>query len=116
MKKTVLLVAIVLLGFGNMFAQRGGGHPRMSVEERVNNLKKELSLTDEQTKQVTALYTDFQKKMQSSTEQSSREQMRSEREKLNKQIEELLTDEQKKALQKMQSQRKQGQRKERKEN
>ena len=51
----------------------------MSVEEQVSNLKKELSLTDEQTKQVTALYTDFQNK----TQKGDREQMRTERDKLN---------------------------------
>ena len=64
MKKSIIIVAAMLLSLSNVCAQqRGGGRQQMSVEEQVSNLKKELSLTDEQTKQVTALYTDFQKKM-----------------------------------------------------
>ena len=101
MRKWIVIVAAMLLGLGNVSAQqRGGGRQQMSVEEQVSNLKKELSLTDEQTKQVTALYTDFQKKMQ----EGDREQMRTEREKLNTQIEALLTDEQKTSFQKIKSQ------------
>ena len=101
MKKSVIIVAAMLLGLSNVCAQqRGGGRQQMSVEEQVSNLKKELSLTDEQTKQVTALYTDFQKKMQT----GDREQMRTERDKLNSQIEGLLTDEQKTSFQKIKTQ------------
>lgn len=107
MKRLVVLTAIALMGFGTMFAQRGGGRHRMSVEEQVSNLKKELSLTDEQTKKVTALYTDFQNKMKEA-EGDSREKMRSEREKLDKQVEALLTDDQKKAFQQMKSQHQRG--------
>ncbi|MGM9798856.1 MAG: hypothetical protein ACI3ZY_15010 [Parabacteroides sp.] len=101
MKKWIVLVAAMLLSLGNVSAQqRGGGRQQMSVEEQVSNLKKELSLTDEQTEKVTTLYTDFQKKMQA----GDREQMRTEREKLNTQIEALLTDEQKAAFQKSKTQ------------
>ena len=101
MKKSIIIVAAMLLSLGNVCAQqRGGGRQQMSVEEQVSNLKKELSLTDEQTKQVTALYTDFQNK----TQKGDREQMRTERDKLNSQIEALLTDEQKTSFQKIKSQ------------
>lgn len=108
MKKFALLTILALLGFGSMSAQRGNRNPQMSVEKRVERLKKELNLTDGQVKQVTTLYTDFQKKMQSA-EKGNREQMRAEREKLNKQVEAVLTDEQKKSFEKMQTQRQQGQ-------
>lgn len=108
MKKFTLLTVLALLGFGSMSAQRGDKRPQMSVEQRVEKLKKELNLTDDQVKQVTTLYTDFQKKMQSA-EKGNREQMRAERDKLNKQVEAVLTDEQKKSFKKMQTQRPQGQ-------
>ncbi len=111
MKKIALLAVVTFIGFGSLSAQRENGRPRMSVGQQVENLKKELALTDEQTKEVTALYTDFQKKMQG-TERGDREQMRAEREKLNKQVEAVLTDEQKKAFQNMQKQRRQGPRRE----
>lgn len=104
MRRIVCLAAVVLMGFGSMSAQQGKRRPKMSVEEQVSHLKKELSLTDEQTKQVTALYTDFQKKMQEGGE-NAREQMRTEREKLDNQVKALLTDEQKKAFEKLQAQR-----------
>lgn len=113
MKKLVVCALLAFCGLGTMAAQqrggqhREGGRPRMSVEEQVNNLKKELKLTDDQTKKVTALYTDFQKKMEKS-EQGSREQMRAEREKLNKQVETLLTDDQKKTFRTMQANRRGG--------
>ena len=80
----------------------------MTVEDRVNNLKKELCLTDSQATKITVLYTDFQKKRQNGGE-TSREQMRSEREELNKQIESILNDEQKVTYRNMQTQRKGGQ-------
>lgn len=111
MRKMVLLAFVAVLGLGSVAAQqRNGGRPRMSVEEQVNRLKNELKLTDEQTKKVTALYTDFQKKQdeKSKDEQPSREQMRSEREKLNKEIESLLTDEQKKTFKQMQNRQRGG--------
>lgn len=66
--------------------------------------EKELNLTDDQTQKVTALYTEFEKKMKEAG-QGSREQMRTQREKLNQQVEALLTDEQKKVFQEKQAQR-----------
>lgn len=104
MKKAMLLVAVALMSFGTISAQRGGGRPQMSVEDQVKQLKEELNLTDDQTKKVTTLYTDFEKKMKEAGE-GSREQMRAEREKLNQQVEALLTDEQKKTFQQVRAQR-----------
>lgn len=102
MKRIVLMAALALLGTGSISAQRGGGRPRMTVEQQVNQLKQELNLTSDQVKKVTALYTDHQKKMEGAGEKS-REQMRSERENLNKQVEALLTDKQKTAFREMQA-------------
>lgn len=106
MKKLFIMALIAVCGFGSMSAQ-GGGRQRMSVEEQVSNLKKELNLTDEQTEKVTALYTEFHKKMKEAGRES-RETMRSEREKLDKSVEALLTDEQKAAFEKMQANRRGG--------
>ncbi|MCM1079336.1 MAG: Spy/CpxP family protein refolding chaperone [Bacteroidales bacterium] len=107
MKKVLLLAAVAIFGFGCANAQRNGGRHRMTVEDRVNKLKTELSLTDEQTKEITTLYTEFQKKMKETTSES-REQMRGEREKLDKQVEQLLTEEQKATFRQMQTKQRNG--------
>lgn len=108
MKKAILLSAVALLSFSSVNAQRGNGRQRMTVEERVDNLKKELCLTDSQATKITVLYTDFQKERKNGGD-ISREQMRSRREELNKQIEGVLSDEQKAKYRNMQTQRKGGQ-------
>ena len=51
--KLAVLVLVALLGFGSASAQRNGGRRKMSVEQQVSNLKKELNLTDEQTEKWT---------------------------------------------------------------
>ncbi|MGM9703565.1 MAG: Spy/CpxP family protein refolding chaperone [Prevotella sp.] len=99
MKKIVLAAAIALFGFGSMSAQRGGKQ-RMTPEEQVTRMAKELNLTSDQQKKITALYTDFQKKREAAG-QDSREQMRAEREKLNKNVRALLTEEQQKKFDSM---------------
>lgn len=48
-----VLVLVALLGFGSASAQRNGGRRKMSAEQQVSNLKKELNLTDEQTEKGT---------------------------------------------------------------
>lgn len=106
MRTVILLAVAALLSFNSANTQRGNGRQRMTVEERVNNLKKELCLTDSQTTKITVLYTDFQKKRQNG-EVISREQMRNEREELNKQIETVLNNEQKEKYKNMQAQHKQ---------
>ena len=112
MKRTVLLLAVALMGMGSMCAQekarKEGARQRPTVEQQVNSLKQQLSLTEEQTQKVTTLYTAFEKKRQEAGE-TSRESLRTEREKLNKDSEALLTDEQKKTFKEMQQKRSKGQ-------
>lgn len=95
MKKIALFAVALLLGADTMFAQQGGGRQRMSVEERVAQMSKELSLTAEQQQKITALYTDFESKHKEGT-RLDREQMRAEMEKFDQQVQAVLTDEQKK--------------------
>lgn len=106
MRKIVLIAAIAIMGFGSMSAQRGGGK-RMSVEEQVTAMTKELNLTADQQKKITALYTDFQKKRTENT-QTSREQMRAERDNLNKQVKAVLTANQQKKFDEMMQKRRGG--------
>ena len=107
MKKIIMLLAVALFSFGSMNAQRQnqGGRPRMSVEQQVATLKKELNLTDEQTTKVTALYTEFQKQRTAATAEN-RDSMRVASQKLEKDVQALLTEEQKALYTKMQEQRK----------
>ena len=106
MRKIVLIAAIAIMGFGSMSAQRGGGK-RMSVEEQVTAMTKERNLTADQQKKITALYTDFQKKRTENT-QTSREQMRAERDNLNKQVKAVLTADQQKKFDEMMQKRRGG--------
>lgn len=106
MKKIVVIAAIAIMGFGSMSAQRGGGK-RMSVEEQVATMTKELNLTADQQKKITALYTDFQKK-RTENSQTSREQMRTERDNLNKQVKAVLTTDQQKKFDELMQKRRGG--------
>ena len=104
MKKILLLAIVAVLGFGNLFAQapRGGRAP-MSVDDRVDRLKKELVLTDEQADKVKAIMKEGMEQFKNrDRKEMSREDMRAYREEENKKIEEVLTDEQKAAYKKMQ--------------
>lgn len=97
MKKIALFAFVVLMGTGSVFAQREGGRQRMTVEQTVAGMTKELNLTAEQQKQVTAIYTEFENKRKANNNaRPSREQMQAEREALDKQVTAVLTDEQKK--------------------
>ena len=100
MKKIIVFALAVLLGAGTISAQRGGGHPRMSMEDRVAQMAKELDLTEEQQKKIVAIYTDFWQKRKEG-ERPTREQMRAEFEKMDKQITEVLNDTQKKKYEEM---------------
>lgn len=106
MKKIVVIAAIAIMGFGSMSAQRVGGK-RMSVEEQVTAMAKELNLTADQKKKITALYTDFQKK-RTENSQTSREQMRTERDNLNKQVKAVLTTDQQKKFDELMQKRRGG--------
>ena len=100
MKKIIVFALAVLLGAGTMSAQRGGGRQRMSVENRVAQMAKELDLTAEQQKQITDIYTESQSKRKSG-ERPTREQMRAEFEKIYKQFTDVLTTSQKKKYEEM---------------
>ena len=94
MKKIIVFALAVLLGAGTMSAQRGGGRQRMSVENRVAQMAKELDLTADQQKKITAIYTESRSK-RNSGERPTREQMRAEFEKIDKQVTDVLTTSQK---------------------
>ena len=90
MKKIIVFALAVLLGTDTMSAQRGGGRQRMSVEDRVAQMAKELDLTADQQKKITAIYTEFNSKCKTG-ERPTREQMRAEMEKVDKQVTAVLT-------------------------
>ena len=78
MKKILLLAIVAVLGFGNMFAQgpRGGRGP-MSVDDRVERLKKELVLTDEQADKIKEIMNEGMEKFKDAKPgEMSREEMR----------------------------------------
>ncbi|MGN1229886.1 MAG: hypothetical protein ACI4T5_09600 [Prevotella sp.] len=90
MKKIIVLALAVLLGAGTMSAQRGGGRQRMSVENRVEQMAKELDLTADQQKKILAIYKDAESKRKEG-DRPTREQMRAEFEKLDQQVTAVLT-------------------------
>ena len=93
MKKIIIMALAVLWGAGTMSAQRGG-QQRMSTENRVARMTKQLNLTEEQQK-ITAIYKDFESKRKEG-ERPNREKMMEEMKKVDKQVNSVLTDEQKK--------------------
>ena len=100
MKKIIVFFFFFLLGAGTMSAQRGGGRQRMSVEDRVAQMAKELDLTADQQKKITAIYTEFNSKRKTG-ERPTREQMRAEMEKVDKQVTAVLTKTQQKKYEKL---------------
>ena len=111
MKKIIILAIGVILSMGSVLAQqpRRGGGRQFSTKDRVEMLKKELKLSDEQTEQVTVIYDEFQKKMNAG-EKKDRRQMRGEMDSLNMKVEQILNDEQKEAYKKLQEKRQERQR------
>lgn len=103
----MILAVAVLMGVGSMSAQRGGGRQKMTVEQQVANMTKELNLTADQQKKITAIYTDFEQKRKAGAE-VSREQMRAERQELDKQVNAVLTDTQKAKYEEMKKARRGG--------
>lgn len=104
MKKILFLALVAMLGAQSADAQRKGGNAQ-KPEEMVKQLDKKLDLTDEQEKQLTALYTDFFKK------DLPREERRTAMQELEKKVASLLTDEQKKTYEQMKKERPQRKRK-----
>lgn len=98
MKKILFLALMAMLGMQQVDAQRKGGNAR-TPEQMVERLDQKLNLTDEQEKQIMALYTDFFK------QDLSREERRVAMQELNKKITALLTDEQKAAFEQMKKER-----------
>lgn len=98
MKKILFLALMAMLGMQQVDAQRKGGNAR-TPEQMVERLDQKLNLTDEQEKQIMALYTDFFK------QDLSREERRAAMQELNKKITALLTDEQKAAFEQMKKER-----------
>lgn len=98
MKKILFVAFVAMLGLQPADAQRKGGNTR-TPEQMVEKLDKKLNLTDEQEKQITALYADFFK------QEVSREERKTAMQELNKKIEALLTDEQKTAFEQMKKER-----------
>lgn len=94
----VMLAFVAILGVQNVDAQRKNGNGR-TPEQMVEKLDQKLNLTDEQEKQITALYTDFFK------QELSREERRTAMQELEKKISALLTDEQKIAFEQMKKER-----------
>ena len=94
MKKILFLALMAMLGMQQVDAQRKSGNAR-TPEQMVERLDQKLNLTDEQEKQITALYTDFFK------QDLSREERKAAMQELNKKITDLLTDEQKTAFEQM---------------
>ena len=109
MKKIIVFALAVLLGAGTMSAQRGGGRQRMSVENRVAQMAKELDLTADQQKKITAIYTESESKRKTG-ERPTREQMRAEYEKTDKRVAAVLTTSQKKKYEKKMKQARQNRR------
>ncbi|MGN0213827.1 MAG: hypothetical protein ACI4AH_03340 [Muribaculaceae bacterium] len=107
MKKILFFALAVMIGAGTMFAQRGEGRQRMTVEQTVEGMTKELGLTAEQQKKITAIYTEHDNNRKKNSNMT-REQMQAEREKLDKEVSAVLTDEQKKKYETMKKSRRGG--------
>ena len=105
MKKILFLALVAMLSVQSADAQSKGGNDRKRTPEQiVKNLDEKLDLTDEQEKQITALYTVFKKEL-------SREERRTAMQEVEKKVTSLLTDEQKKAYEQMKKERPQRKRK-----
>ncbi|MFI3279435.1 MAG: hypothetical protein SNG49_02865 [Rikenellaceae bacterium] len=116
----VALAAIFSLSASMVMAQppqggQRGQRQQQSVEERVAQLKEQLSLSDEQCEQITALEESRaaeQGQQGQSGERPSREEMMKKMEEMqaqqSAQMKEILTEEQFTAWEKMQSERPQG--------
>lgn len=84
---------------------RNDSNPQQRIERQLKQLDEKLKLTDDQEKQVKAIYEDF-----FSQQSSSRETSKTKRDEMNKKIESLLTEEQKKIFQGIKNQRMPGNR------
>lgn len=98
MKKILFLALMGLWSVQYVAAQRKGGNAR-TPEQMVEKLDQKLNLTDEQEKQIVALYTDALK------QDLSHEERKAAMQEVDKKIVSLLTDDQKTAYEKMKQER-----------
>lgn len=90
MKKWMFIAIIACTGIlQTAEAQRRSGKAQKTPTEMTKQLDKKLNLSEEQEKQITALYTDFFK------QNYPREERRQKMSELQEKIKQLLTDEQK---------------------
>jgi hypothetical protein len=101
MKNSLKFVFILTLFFITLQCSESQNFQgRMSPEERAAQLKERLDLTEEQTKEVEKIYTEWQEKMSEMREQfggdreQMREQMMASRDEINKKIEDILYEDQ----------------------
>ncbi|RDV11799.1 hypothetical protein DXT99_23730 [Pontibacter diazotrophicus] len=76
MKRLILTAALMLSIYGTSTAQQGpGNRQNMSEEQRVEqlttNLKQNITLSDSQWAELSAIYTDYYKEMKAMREQST---------------------------------------------
>lgn len=108
-RNRVLSMTLILVGANILFSQP----MRMSTEERVATLKKQLTLTDEQTTKVTAILKESEKKREVAFDKSGddrearRAQMTALLEETDTKIGALLTKEQKKKYEELKKERRQ---------
>ena len=99
---TMAVSALAQMGQGPGSGHGGMGHPMMSVDDRVNELVKQLSLSGDQKEQVRGILQEQQDQMKqlmqdsSTSRQDKMSKMRSIHQASNGKIRDLLSDDQKK--------------------
>lgn len=108
MKKVTLMAMVLMASIMTSTAQqrqRNEGNPEQRIERQVKQLDEKLNLTEEQEKQVKAIYEEFFKQRASSNQKPQ-----ARRQEMNKKIESVLTEEQKKIYEEMKKQQMPGNR------
>lgn len=102
MKKVALMAMVLMASIMTSTAQqrqRNEGNPEQRIERQVKKLDEKLKLTEEQEKQVKAIYEEFFKQRTSSGQNPQ-----ARRQEMNKKIESVLTEEQKKIFEEVKKQ------------
>lgn len=89
MKKSIGVVALLMILSTATFAQREGATPEKRIKQQVTTMQKELKLNDEQTAKLTKLMTE-----QAEKQKALAEQMKANREKSKAELKSILTQEQ----------------------
>ncbi|EHQ30503.1 hypothetical protein [Mucilaginibacter paludis] len=109
--KKILMVCCFLISMVSLSKAQGGGRMQRSPADQAKQLQTTLSLTDDQTAKITAIYTAQAAKRDSLMKAANgdREAMRGKMMPMmmatNDKIKAVLTDDQKKAFEKMQAER-----------